>query len=180
MEIGVPLEKSLYPDSYWQQHDKWLAQYDAALRQDEIDWRMDMCFENEDDMEFSNLTPPLTDSGPIFEEVVSRVCSVLRGYSRNEVGKEWASCLQKDADSTGGEAAAIFTFKRIDSGKRPESIDCENSLKYMFFKKACPKGGFQAWPSVDEWRFTYRMIVRLGKCPEGIDVFHRSGPTRPF
>jgi len=79
--------------------------------------------------------------------VVEQVCETLSGYATDEQDVEWSSCLQKDADGYGGEVAAMFTLRRMDIGENPNSIDYENSLKYMYHKRKRHRGGFPSWPS---------------------------------
>jgi hypothetical protein len=179
LEIGAPFPKTAYPDSYWQQYDKWVAEVKSSLAEGDQSSE-ESCFNADADVDFAKIAPPLGDSAKMLDEVVERACSTLPGYATDEPRKEWSSCLQKDADRFGGEMAVIFTLKRNGNGDKPQSIDCENSLKYMFHKRECHKGGFQTWPTKEDQRFTYRMLNRGGKCPEGIDVFHRSSGSRPF
>jgi hypothetical protein len=132
------------------------------------------------DLEIKQITPPLADEGALFDDIIQRACSVLPGYATDELGARWSSCMQKDSDRVVDEAAVTFTLQRIESGGKPASVDYENSLKYMVHSRQCNRGELQPWPSKGDWRFTYRVLIRNGKCPEGIDVFHRSGGTRPF
>ncbi|KAF3046677.1 hypothetical protein E8E11_000177 [Didymella keratinophila] len=88
LEIGAPLDKSAYPDDYLKQYYGWLKDLKDYLDGEASDWRQEMCFNTDQDMDLSRLAPPLADSGFLFDAVAKRACSTLPDYVTDKEGGE--------------------------------------------------------------------------------------------